>query len=261
VEEIARAKSEILEELPETGWAVLNRDDPRVFAMAEKVRGRVMTFGIHPASDVRATEIRVEAGGTVRFRLSYQGETVELRLLKPGRHQVGNALAAAAASLAAGVPLPEIRQGLAESILPSMRWESFRLPGGAEVINDAYNANPASVLAALQTVADLEGNRRNIAVLGDMLELGEVSETAHRSIGRAVAEGPFARLISVGPQARWIAEEAVRDGLAADQVACCADAQEAAVSLKRILQEEDRVLIKASRGMGLEVIVESLRDE
>ncbi|NOY52470.1 MAG: UDP-N-acetylmuramoyl-tripeptide--D-alanyl-D-alanine ligase [Deltaproteobacteria bacterium] len=260
VEEIARAKAEILDDLPEDGWAVLNRDDPRVYALAEKVRGRVITFGIHPSSDVRAAEITSGEGGAVHFRLSYQGEEVAVRLSKPGRHQVGNALAAAAASLVAGVPLPEIQQGLADCTLPGMRWESFLLPGGTEVINDAYNANPASVTAALQTVADLGGNRRNIAVLGDMLELGDFSETAHRTVGRMIAEGPIARLIAVGTQARWIADEAQRCGMDEHHVACCADAREAFDNLVKILETRDRVLIKASRGVGLEKIVEELRN-
>ncbi len=260
VEEIARAKAEILEALPEEGWAILNRDDPRVFAMAEKVRGRVMTFGVDPSADVRATGITAGEGGPLSFRLSYQGEAVDVRLQKPGQHQVVNALAAAAVSLAAGVSLSEIRQGLADCTLPAMRWEAFRLPDGTEVINDAYNANPASVTAALQTVADLGGDRRNIAVLGDMLELGDFSEEAHRAVGRAVAAGPFARLIAVGSQARWIAEAAVESGMDAADVVFCSDLREASVSLGKILGGHDRVLIKASRKMGLEGIVEALRN-
>lgn len=257
-EEIARAKAEILEDLPRDGWAVLNRDDVRVDAMRDKVRGRVITFGQDAAADVRATAITSGEGGATRFQLCYQGKEVTVRLPKPGRYHVANALAAAAAALAAGVPLAEIPEGIADCTFPSMRWESFFLPGGSEVINDAYNANPASVTAALQTVADLGGDRRNIAVLGDMLELGEFSEEAHRAVGRTVADGTFARLITVGPQAGWIADEAVRSGMPAADVFCCSDVREASGCLRKILRAQDRVLVKASRGMGLEEMVEDL---
>ncbi len=258
VEDVAMAKGEILEEMAEDGWAVLNRDDPRVYAMRDRVRGRVMTFGLAKGADVTAKEIHTGEDGT-RFRLKHGGEEAEARLNIPGLHQVSNALAAAAAALVLGRPLSVIANGLSSYKSLAQRWETFSLSNGAVVINDAYNANPESMKAAIRTVEGLGHGRRNIAVLGDMLELGGFSEEAHRAMGRLVAESSFDILITVGEHAAWISEEAENKGMKPKGIFRYRSWGDAVLKLREILDGNDRILLKASRRMELERIAEELK--
>ncbi len=259
VEEVGRAKSEILENLPEDGWAILNRDDPRVYALRERVPGQVITFGLDRDADVTAENIQLEEEGT-SFELKHDDESETIRLNLPGLHQVSNALAAAAVSLVLGRTLATIAKGLSSHKPLALRWESSELPGGAVAINDAYNANPESMKAAIRTVEMMEKGKRNIAVLGDMLELGEYSEEGHREVGRAAGDGTFEILITVGEQARWIAEAAEEEGMDPARIFRLLHQEEAVSELRKILKKNDRILIKASRGMRLEQIVEELKN-
>lgn len=258
LDHVARAKAEILEDLPEDGWAILNDDDPKVNALRESIMGQVMTFGMSNNADVFADDIRIDEKGS-RFVLRHGNEKISVHLPVPGRHHIANALAAAAAAHVMGASLDTISQGLASFVSPSMRWEVHTLASGAVVINDAYNANPASMKAALDTVKEMGKERRNIAVLGDMLELGEISEEAHREIGRLVARGPFAFLFTVGERSKWIGEEAEKLGMNPDHIRHVTAWNEAVHAIKEILQGKDRVLLKASRKIGLEGIVEELK--
>ncbi len=261
VDAVARAKGEILEKLPQTGWAVLNRDDHRVWGLRRGVRARVVSFGLTQGCDITADEIAFEKSGGAVFRLLSAGPPVRVRLQRPGRHEVFNALAAAAAAQALGVPPAEMASGLAACELPGMRWELRTLPSGAQLINDAYNANPASVKASMETVAGLGPGRRNIAVLGDMLELGESSEALHREVGRAAAAGAFSLLVTVGERSRWTAAEAVTAGMNRAAVISCDTWEQAAAVLAEQMQPRDRILVKASRGMGLERIADALQKQ
>lgn len=260
LDEVAMAKGEILEEMAGDGWAVLNRDDPRVYAMRDRVRGQIITFGLEKGADVTAEEIRTEERG-VRFRLRHGVDAAEVKLNIPGLHQVSNALAAAAAALVLGKPLSVIAHGLSSYQPLSQRWETFTLSNGAAVINDAYNANPESMKAAIRTVDGLGAGRRNIAVLGDMLELGAFSEEAHRAMGRLVAESSFEVLITVGEHAVRIAEEAESRGMDPKGIIRCRSWDAAALRLREILKGNDRILLKGSRRMGLERIAEELKKD
>ncbi len=256
---VARAKGEILEFLPEAGWAVLNRDDRRVWALRKKVRAQVLSFGLSPGCEVTAGDIAFGENGASTFRLLSAGPSAQVCLRRPGRHEVLNALAAAAAAQALGVSPDDMVAGLAACEIPGMRWEMQMLPNGAHLINDAYNANPASVKAAIRTVTELGADRRNIAVLGDMLELGDCSEGLHREVGRAAAAGSFGLLITVGKHARWTATAAVAAGMDQAAVIPCDTWQEAAAELTERARAGDRILLKASRGMGLERIADVLK--
>ena len=260
LDDVARAKGEILEDLPAHGWAVLNCDDPRVLALRRQVQGKTITFGFSPEADVTADAIEnLEEGGS-RFCLRVGEDQKTIRLDRPGRHQIANALAAAAVARVLGRPMEDIARGLENSDLPAMRWETTVLANGAVVINDAYNANPGSVAAALGTLEGLGEGRRNIAVLGDMLELGAQSESLHREVGGMVATSGIVTLITVGDQARRIGEGALKYGMTRDQVVCCNDWMEAVSALKALVQADDRILIKASRGAGLERVAEALKE-
>ncbi|MDX1762697.1 MAG: UDP-N-acetylmuramoyl-tripeptide--D-alanyl-D-alanine ligase [bacterium] len=260
LEAVARAKGEILEDLTAEGWAVLNRDDPRVMALRQEVQGKILTFGFSPEADVTADEIEILGEGGSRFSLSMGNERKTVRLSRPGKHQIANALAAAAVARALGRPMAHIVQGLETCDFPAMRWETTVLPNGAVVINDAYNANPGSVAAAIGTLEGLGGARRNIVVLGDMLELGAQSELLHREVGCLVATSGIASLVTVGDQARRIGEGALKCGMTEDQIICCHDWLEAVCALKALVGAHDRILVKASRGAGLERVVEALKE-
>lgn len=260
LDDVARAKGEILEDLPAHGWAVLNCDDSRVLALREEVCGKTITFGFSPEADVTADAIEILGERGSRFCLRVGEDRKTIRLNRPGRHQIANALAAAAVARALGRPMEDIARGLEICDFPAMRWETMVLANGAVVINDAYNANPGSVAAAIGTLEGLAGKRRNIAVLGDMLELGDQSESLHREVGRMVATSGIVTLVTVGDQARRIGETALQYGMARDQVVCCNHWMEAVSTLKVLMQADDRILIKASRGAGLERVAEALKE-
>jgi UDP-N-acetylmuramoyl-tripeptide--D-alanyl-D-alanine ligase len=258
VDAIADAKAEILEGLRPGGAFVANADDPRVEAIAarEAKRGRrVVRFGSAPHADVTARDVVAEAEGS-RFRLQTASGEAEVRLPLPGPHQVANFLAAAAIAFVVGLLPSDCAEAAAELRPPAHRGEWRRHVSGARIYDDTYNANPASMRAALETLASLPGSRR-IAVLGDMLELGPEEESLHREAGRAAARSA-GLLVAVGERARWIAEGAVEAGLPASAVIPAASAEEAAEILAERLTSGDVVLLKASRGIGLDRTVEAL---
>ena len=257
LETVARAKSELVQALPANGYAILNIDDPRVRAMANVTPARPFFYGLDPAADLYADEIESRGLGGIAFRAHYAGDAVVLKLPLLGRHSVHTALAAAAAGLLLGLGWDAIIDGLRDESA-QLRLLAVPSASGATLIDDTYNASPASSLAALNLLAELDGRR--IVVLGDMLELGEVEEEAHRVVGRRVAEVADL-LISVGPRARWIADEARISGMGAGQITMLTSNAEAIELLRGLLLTSDAVLIKGSRGVAMEVIVEALQQQ
>jgi len=253
IEAITAAKRELVEALPGDGVAILNGDDPRVRGMAVQAAGRVFLYGTDPAFDLWASEIDSQGLEGVQFRLHHGKESLSLRIPLLGQHSVHTALAATAVALVEGLSWEEIVAGLAN--VP----EQVRLivvPGknGATLLDDTYNASPASCLAALNLLAEIDG--RKIAVLGDMYELGSYEVEGHKVVGgRAGAVAHM--VIGVGKLGRLIADEAGVGGHA--QVHHVATNTEAVAWLLPRLQPGDFVLIKGSRGMHMEEIVEALR--
>jgi UDP-N-acetylmuramoyl-tripeptide--D-alanyl-D-alanine ligase len=246
---VAAAKAEILEGVKPGGTFVANADDPRVAAIAARFGGRVIRFGRTAAADVSAHQIVPHADGS-RFVLTAPGGEVPVDLPVSGLHQVDNFLAASAIGIAAGVTASDCAQAAADLRPAEHRGELQRHASGALLLDDAYNANPASVRAALETLAALPGVRR-IAVLGDMLELGAEEERWHRESGSA-ALGRADLLILVGPRAHWFGEGAVAAGFSAQSVRHVDSAQEAAEMLQGLIASGDVILFKASRGIGLD---------
>jgi UDP-N-acetylmuramoyl-tripeptide--D-alanyl-D-alanine ligase len=244
LEEVARAKVELVEGLASSATAVLNGDDPLVAAMAGATSATVVTFGLSAGADVTAEEVVLDDDLRASFRLRSPWGDAEVRLLVAGHHQVVNALAAATAALVAGVDLAPVAAGLAGAVLSPSRMALGRSPGGAVVIDDAYNANPLSLAAALRSLAALGATRR-IAVLGTMAELGAVSEREHRVAAGLAAELGI-RVVAVA-EPRYGVE--VVDGV-----------EEALAALGR-LGEGDAVLVKGSRVAGLERLAARLRDD
>lgn len=254
IERIAQAKAELVEALPPDGVAVLNYDDGMVRAMKDKTQARVFYYGLSSQAHLWADEIESEGLSGVRFRFHYGDEVIHARIPLLGRHSVHAALAAAAVGIVEGLSWGEIIAGLRDV---SEQLRLVAVPGyrGSTILDDTYNASPASTIAALNLLEELPG--RHIAVLGDMLELGSYEEEGHRKVGRRALE-VVSVLITVGPRARIIGEEALACGMPAERVHIFDSKQEAIELLKEILEPGDVVLVKGSRGMRMEEIVSAL---
>jgi UDP-N-acetylmuramoyl-tripeptide--D-alanyl-D-alanine ligase len=265
LDDVRAAKAELLAGLPAEGCALLNRDETLFDWLSRRCRCRIVSFGESPQADVRSRILGIEPGEPPRQRILVQwaGGSAEALLPVIGAHFAINAAAAAAAALAVGIGPEEIAKGLEEVRLPAMRSEIKPLSGGAHLLLDAYNANPLSVRRALETAAQLAGSGAIIAILGDMLELGPEAERWHDEVGRYAASLPVGRLVTVGTLAGRIADGAAAAGLAADAIERCADAKSAAALLERWLRSGDIragdvVLVKGSRGMRMERVVDGL---
>jgi UDP-N-acetylmuramoyl-tripeptide--D-alanyl-D-alanine ligase len=265
-EDIARAKGELVEALPDDGVAVLNADDPLVMAMAERTRASVLTFGTSPNADVRVDDVRVDDLGRARFALLAPDGSAEVRLPLSGEHQALNAAAAAAVAHVSGLPVQRIAHVLG-GVVPRSPWrmEIGQRDDGVTVINDAYNANPDSMRAALKTLAALgrgggAGGRRTVAVLGEMLELGAASREEHDAVGRLAVRLDVSRLVVVGEGAKHIHLGASLEGSWDDESVLVPDADAALRFLETDLAPGDVVLVKASRAAGLERVAAALLD-
>ena len=264
IEGVARAKEELFAGTSPDGILVVNADDPLVRRCAAPYRQRQVTFGLqgeaggwHP--DFWATGIEVGLEGLITFVLHLPGAQVDVHLYAAGVHNVANALAAAALAWSAGASPDEIAAGLSDFRAATKRMEMLTASAGFGILNDTYNANPASMAAALRTLAQMRA-RVSVAILGDMLELGESSETAHREVGRLAAECRVDYLGLVGEYAEIVAGAARAAGLAGERVAVFADKAEAAAWVEDLVRKGDLgmggwVLVKASRGLKMETVV------
>jgi UDP-N-acetylmuramoyl-tripeptide--D-alanyl-D-alanine ligase len=258
---VAREKGSLLEVLPRNGdgLAVINADDKWCHELRAHTNATVVTVGIDNFADIRGSEIKIN--GDVKFRLNIakKREDVIVRLKTLGRHQIYNALQAAAIGYFAGMDLDEIRVGLENAEFPHMRMELVTIDG-VRFVNDCYNANVVSMKAALQMIRETPCNGRKIAVLGDMLELGEWTQSAHGDIGVIAANCGLALLITVGQSARLIAQAAIEAGMETHRVLPLATTTEAEETIRTLAQEGDFVLVKGSRRLQLERIVEGYRN-
>ncbi len=261
IDAIARAKAELPAALPPEGMAILNLDDPRVAAMRGGTRAAVRTYGFSPGADVRAIDVDSRGMAGTVFTLVAGWGVRRLRSGTPGRHMVPHALAAAAVAERFGVPLDEVADALAAGSSAPHRMALREARGGATIVDDSYNASPVSVTAALDFLAEtpLAPGRRRFAILGDMLELGPDEERLHREVGIRAA-GVVDALIGVGERGRWIADAARSRGLARVAVAPDADAALAIVDRELAPGPGDLLLIKGSRGMALDALVEALAE-
>ncbi|MBE3581058.1 MAG: UDP-N-acetylmuramoyl-tripeptide--D-alanyl-D-alanine ligase [Thermoanaerobacteraceae bacterium] len=255
---IARAKGELVEALPPEGLAVLNGDDPWCRRLAQNTRARVVFYGIGETAAVQARDIKALGREGTEFRAVFPRGEVMVRLPVPGLHNVLNSLAAMATGYCLGVDPEDMALRLASWPRESMRQEFLPGPRSSYIYNDAYNANPESTAAALEVVAQLPG--RKVAVLGDMLELGDRAPEFHRRIGRAAAEAGVSLLLTVGELAREIARGAREAGMAPDRVFSFSGPREAGAFLARHLAPGDVVLLKGSRAVGMEQVLEVLEE-
>ncbi|HTP17366.1 MAG TPA: UDP-N-acetylmuramoyl-tripeptide--D-alanyl-D-alanine ligase [Streptosporangiaceae bacterium] len=259
IDEVAKAKGELPAALSAAGAAVLNADDPRVLAMAERTAARLVTFGRSRAADVRAADVTLDERGRPSFRLLMRGGCAPVALRLHGEHHVTNALAAAALAGELGMPAEAIAAGLSAAV-PRSRWrmEVTERDDGVTVINDAYNANPESVRAALNALAVMARGRRGYAVLGQMTELGEAAEKFHRQAGARAAESGVAGLIVVGAGAAAMLAGAAGVPAWRGELLQVADGAAALQALRQRLRTGDVVLVKASHSIGLQSVALAL---
>ncbi|MFF3563069.1 UDP-N-acetylmuramoyl-tripeptide--D-alanyl-D-alanine ligase [Streptomyces sp. NPDC002574] len=269
-EQIAQAKGELVEGLPEAaegGIAVLNADDPLVRAMESRTKARVVLFGESPDADVRAENVRLNDRGQAVFTLTTPTGCSEVTLRLYGEHHVSNALAAAAVARELGMPTDEIAVALSEAgTLSRWRMEVVERPDGVTVVNDAYNANPESMRAALRALAAMgraaeARGGRTWAVLGEMAELGGESLAEHDAVGRLAVRLNVSKLVAVGGQAAaWVQMGAYNEGSWGEESVHVSDAEAAIDLLRSELRPGDVVLVKASRAVGLERVALALLD-
>ena len=251
---VADAKAELIEALPPDGTAVLNADDPVVRSFAARTEARALMFGTDGRADVRAEDLRLDDAGRPSFTLRTPDgdERVDLPLV--GEHMAWNALAAAGAGVALGLTAGECAAGLKDARISGWRMEIVDAPGGYRIVNDAYNANPTSMAAALKAIAWMARGGRSIAVLGHMAELGPIAEREHERVGELAARLGIDRLVVVGPEARRIAVGAVREGVEPDRITEVGTIDEAVSAVRDLVHPGDVVLLKGSRVAGLERI-------
>ncbi|MBX6351553.1 MAG: UDP-N-acetylmuramoyl-tripeptide--D-alanyl-D-alanine ligase [Clostridia bacterium] len=255
---IAEAKFELVRALPPTGLAILNADDPMQRERAGESRAPVLWYGLGEGPrppDVTATAIRSRGAEGLSFRLRTPRGEAEVELPLPGRHQIANALAAAAIGHAFGLPPDALARGLARVVPSGMRSE-VREAGRLTIIDDAYNASPTSLAAALALLLEVAGGRRRVAVLGDMLELGPEAPRLHEESGRLCAD--LDGLVTVGDLAWHLGRGAVAAGLPIDRWVHAQSLAACALTLRAVVRPGDVVLVKASRGMHFEELVAEL---
>jgi UDP-N-acetylmuramoyl-tripeptide--D-alanyl-D-alanine ligase len=251
IEAIAEAKAELPQALPANGMAILNYDDERVRAMAAVTKASVLTYGLDPAADLWADDIVSEGLEGIHFTLHYRTEAFHVQVPLLGRHSVHTSLRATAVGLAEGMGWDAILEGLQDR-RAALRLVAVPGPKGSTILDDTYNASPASMIAALNLLSELPG--RKIAVLGDMLELGDYEDEGHRLVGlRAMDVADV--LVTVGTLGRMMAIEAIQNGMPRDRVQMCETNDEAIAYLDRVIQPDDTLLVKGSRGLHMEDIV------
>ncbi|MEU3855897.1 UDP-N-acetylmuramoyl-tripeptide--D-alanyl-D-alanine ligase [Streptomyces sp. NPDC028722] len=261
-EQIAQAKGELVEALPGDGAAILNADDPLVRAMASRTKAKVVLFGESAEADVRAENVRLTDSGQPAFRLHTPSGASDVTMRLYGEHHVSNALAAAAVAHELGMSAAEIATALSEAgSLSRWRMEVTERPDGVTIVNDAYNANPESMRAALRALAAMGKGRRTWAVLGKMAELGDEALAEHDAVGRLAVRLNVSKLVAVGGiEASWLQLGAYNEGSWGEESVHVSDAQAAIDLLRSELRPGDVVLVKASRSVGLESVAQALTE-
>jgi UDP-N-acetylmuramoyl-tripeptide--D-alanyl-D-alanine ligase len=260
IDAIAEAKAELIAGIKPNGAAVINADDHRVArmrAMRSDIEYRM--FGIDGAADVTARDIETDGLSGTRFALVTPRGEVEVTLPVAGRHNVYNALAAAAVADYFNAPLAAIAAALAESVSPKMRGEVVQLPGGITLVDDSYNSNPRALIEMVTTISANRACKRKVVVAGEMLELGVTGPELHREAGRGIARLGIDLLIGVRGLAREIVAGAREAGMRDDASIYCDTPEEAADVLSREARPGDLILVKGSRGVKTEIVVERMK--
>jgi len=251
---IAKGKAELVQSLPENGFAILNYDDPFVRSMGQKSRATVIYYGLSAEADIWANNIQGKGLNGITFDIHHQGKSFNVQVPLLGRHSVQTILRASAAGIASGMSWENIIAGLQKGH-SQLRLVTARTESGALILDDTYNATPESMIAALDLLDELKGHK--VAVLGDMLELGEYEQTGHQQVGERAA-AVVNHLITVGKLGKVIADSARKFGLSDKAITMVADSSQATELLKYNLTADDVVLIKGSHGLRMDTIAAAL---
>ncbi len=257
IEAIADAKGELLDVLPKDGAAVLNADDAFFDALSRRSNAKIISFGESDRADVRAFSVGLDSRGCCQFKVATPSGEFDVEIPVPGEHNIKDALAAIAVGEFLGISHEDMQNALAKYKPPEKRSNVIPTRQGVVVVDDTYNASPASMISALKTLSMMEGGRK-IAVLGDMLELGEHALSAHMEVGAAVYESGVDMLFTAGQLGKLIARGAIDAGMPVANVNEFDDSWQVARELPRKLLEQDVVLVKGSRSMRMERVVEGL---
>ena len=260
LERLKEEKGELFRKMRRDGTILVNQDDPRVVDLARDYPGQKITFGIETPAEVMAKEIQLGGVEGTSFTLILEGEVMEIHLQLLGRHFVPNALSAIAVAFLFGVELKQAKEAIENIQSFPMRMEVVPFKGGKTLINDAYNANPYSMELALETLVEVKGKGRAIAVLGDMLELGNFEKEAHEQLGERVSELAIDFLLALGKDAPLVVESAIRHGFPIERTRIVESHSEAISLLRQMLENGDWILVKGSRRMAMEKIVEGLTE-
>lgn len=258
LERIKEEKGELFRGIKDRGTIIVNQDDPMVIDLARNFLGQKITFGIENSADLMARDIKLRGKSGTSFHLVFKEKEMEVEIPLLGRHFVYNALSAIASAIIFGIELERVRETLKRFKSIPMRMEIIELREGIFIINDTYNANPRSMELALETLSEMRGKGRAIAVLGDMLELGTYSNAAHRDLGMKVGKFSIDFLIALGEEAPVVVESAIKHGLGLEKAMVVESHQEAISILKNTIKQGDWILVKGSRGMRMEKIVKGL---
>lgn len=260
IENVAKAKAELVEGMKKGGTAILNADDERVAAMRGLSRGRTVTFGIENSADVMAENIRFDRFGETQFTLFAGSERAEVEFPLNGKHNILNALAASAVGMSFGMTVPEIAASLRTVVAPPQRGEVLHFAAGFTVINDSYNSNPDALLSMVETLVEGgSGAKRKIVVAGEMLELGDDAAAMHHETGRKIASGDVDMLIGVRGLAAELVDGAKENGL--ENSTFAVDSKEAADLIAEIVTTGDVILVKGSRGVRTEKVIDALLEK
>jgi len=252
---VAQEKSDLFLNMPQAGIAVANLDDEAVKIIAEKWNGRRVNFSMSPNADVTVSDIEKNGARGMRFNLIINGLSQKVEMKIAGVHHVYNAMAAAACSWTAGIDPETIRKGLSAFLPVGGRMEMIKLQNGAYIIDDSYNANPASVREALLTLKALKGNHGGYVFLGDMLELGDAAFEMHRRIGTLLGTIGVNAAFLQGEYSAVIAAAAIDGGMSQENIFIMENSKEGILFLKKYLKKGDWILVKGSRRMRMETIV------
>ncbi len=257
IKDVQEAKGELFESLNQDGTAIVNADDPLVLELSRSLRSNIVTYGFKSSADIQADNVKQRGNEGFDFTLHFFNEKTSVFLPFLGSCNISNALAAIAAGHALGLSSQKILSGLQDCQLMPQRMQTEK-KGDITIINDAYNANPRSMEEALRTLSSYKNKGKKVFVMGDMLELGRISENAHKNFGKQFSASSVNLLIAVGPLAQLAAQTALDSGLDENRVRSFENKEEAILFLYESLQANDCMLVKGSRGMQMEQVIEGI---
>jgi UDP-N-acetylmuramoyl-tripeptide--D-alanyl-D-alanine ligase len=258
--DVVKEKSKLVESLPKKGFAVLNIDDPRVRKLKRVTKAKIVWYGLSPKAQIKGRNISFTEDFKTKFTLEIGDEKQKVRLSLLGQHFVSLALAAAAVGHINGMDIKSIKKGLEKVSPHPHRMTPLKLKDGTILIDDSYNANPIAVVEAIRLVSSIGKKRRKILVLGEMKELGRYEEKGHREVGKFAVEKGIDFIITLGPATHFVIDEALKRGIKKNSTFIAEDKEELLMKVKSVIKPEDIILVKGSRSLAMEEVVEELAD-